>query len=218
MANCLCVHERVMCVFLFPPRCEKTRKINTKMRINSHHDSTRYHYISCKTHGAHKWPPKRRFSHIDTMPQLDSLRPGNDVTTDCATLMITSQLTLAWLEHETWLIDIDFIQGGIHSQSCKNKDLAITLSFHAGLEWYIHTLWPRQNSGYFPDDIFKWIFLNENVWISIEILLKFVPWGPIDNIPADGSGNGSASTKRQAIIWTIFMQAPVQATDLGVVW
>ena len=33
-------------------------------------------------------------------------------------------------------------------------------------------------------DIFKWIFLNENVWISIEVSLKFVPKGPINNIPA----------------------------------
>ena len=31
---------------------------------------------------------------------------------------------------------------------------------------------------------FKWIFLNENVWISIEVSLKFVPQGPINNIPA----------------------------------
>ena len=31
------------------------------------------------------------------------------------------------------------------------------------------------------DDIFKCIFLNENVRISIQISLKFVPKGPIDN-------------------------------------
>ena len=33
-------------------------------------------------------------------------------------------------------------------------------------------------------DIFKHIFFNENVWISINISLKFVPTGPINNIPA----------------------------------
>ena len=32
-------------------------------------------------------------------------------------------------------------------------------------------------------DIFKNIFLNENVWISIKISLKFVSKGPINNIP-----------------------------------
>ena len=34
------------------------------------------------------------------------------------------------------------------------------------------------------DDIFKHIFLNENVRISIQISLKFVPKGSIDNNPA----------------------------------
>ena len=47
----------------------------------------------------------------------------------------------------------------------------------------INTLRPRQNGCHFPDDIFKWIFLNENVWISINIPLKFVLRGPINNIP-----------------------------------
>ena len=34
------------------------------------------------------------------------------------------------------------------------------------------------------DDIFKCTFVNENVWISIKISLKFVPNGPINNMPA----------------------------------
>ena len=37
---------------------------------------------------------------------------------------------------------------------------------------------------HFADDIFKCIFLNENGWIPIKISLKFVPKGPINNIPA----------------------------------
>ena len=35
---------------------------------------------------------------------------------------------------------------------------------------------------FFPDTIFKWIFLNENVWIWIKISLKFVPKDPINSI------------------------------------
>ena len=31
---------------------------------------------------------------------------------------------------------------------------------------------------------FKCIFLNENVWISIKISLKFIPNDPVNNIPA----------------------------------
>ena len=34
------------------------------------------------------------------------------------------------------------------------------------------------------DDMFKWIFLNENGKIPIKISLKFVPRSPIDNKPA----------------------------------
>ena len=48
----------------------------------------------------------------------------------------------------------------------------------------INILRSRQNGRHFPDDIFKCIFLNEIVYISIQILLKFVPKGPISNIPS----------------------------------
>ena len=48
----------------------------------------------------------------------------------------------------------------------------------------INTLRLRQNGRHFADDIFKWIFLNENAWISINISLKFVLRGPINNIPS----------------------------------
>ena len=48
---------------------------------------------------------------------------------------------------------------------------------------FVNTLRPRKNGRHFPDDTFKWIFLVENVWISINISLKFVPRGPINNIP-----------------------------------
>ena len=48
----------------------------------------------------------------------------------------------------------------------------------------INTLRPRQNGRHFPDDIFKCIFLFENVWIWIKISLKFVPMVRINNIPA----------------------------------
>ena len=49
---------------------------------------------------------------------------------------------------------------------------------------HFNTLRPRQDGRHFPDGIFKCIFLNENVLISIKISLKFVPNGQINNIPA----------------------------------
>ena len=45
------------------------------------------------------------------------------------------------------------------------------------------TLRLRRNGRHFAD-IFKCIFWNENVWIPIRISRKFVPKGPINNIPA----------------------------------
>ena len=48
----------------------------------------------------------------------------------------------------------------------------------------INTLRPRQNGRHFPDDIFKCIFLLENILIWIKISLKFVSKVRIDNIPA----------------------------------
>ena len=57
-------------------------------------------------------------------------------------------------------------------RSTKNDDLCV------------NTLRPRQNGRQFADDTLKRIFLNENITISIKSSLKFVPKGPINNIPA----------------------------------
>ena len=46
-----------------------------------------------------------------------------------------------------------------------------------------NTLRQKQNGRHFPDDIFKRIFLNENCYILMKISLKFIPQGPINNIP-----------------------------------
>ena len=49
---------------------------------------------------------------------------------------------------------------------------------------YVNTLIPRQNRRQFPDDILKCILLNENIFVLFKISLKFLPKGPIHNIPA----------------------------------
>ena len=46
------------------------------------------------------------------------------------------------------------------------------------------TLGERQNRRNVEDNIFKRIFLNGNCCVFIEISLRFVPKGPINNIPA----------------------------------
>ena len=66
--------------------------------------------------------------------------------------------------------------------------VAFSLKFH----WHLfpsaspsafNTLRSRQDGRHFANDFFERIFLNENVLISINILLKFIPKAPIDNIP-----------------------------------
>ena len=49
---------------------------------------------------------------------------------------------------------------------------------HMSLEG-VNKLRLRQNDQHLPDNIFKCIFLNNNVWISNTIWLNFVPKGPI---------------------------------------
>ena len=53
------------------------------------------------------------------------------------------------------------------------------------IEWgFVAGIGLHQDDRHFIDDIFKCIFLNENIYISIKISLKFAPKGPINNIPA----------------------------------
>ena len=54
--------------------------------------------------------------------------------------------------------------------------------FHGAL--FINTLRPRQNIRHYADETFKRLFVNKNIRLLIEISLKFVPKGPINNIPA----------------------------------
>ena len=77
-----------------------------------------------------------------------------------------------------------------HALKKWGKMMSTTRSWSCHRKWNVteltsvNTLRPRQNGRHFADDIFKCIFLNENVWISIKISLKFVPKGLINNIPA----------------------------------
>ena len=72
------------------------------------------------------------------------------------------------------------------SNAMKSWDLVLFYThftiLHTHYDQIINTLRPIQNHLYYTDDIFKCIFLNENVWIS----LKFVPAcnSPINNIPS----------------------------------
>ena len=63
----------------------------------------------------------------------------------------------------------------------KDKELIDTSWRHTSIAQYKTVL---TNGRHFADNIFKCLFMNENVWISNEITLKFVHKGPINNTPA----------------------------------
>ena len=63
----------------------------------------------------------------------------------------------------------------------------------------VNTLRPRQHGHHFPGDIFKCIFVNENVRISIKFSLSIVPDGPVNNISALVQ---IMAWRQQAMIWT----------------
>ena len=71
-----------------------------------------------------------------------------------------------------------------HSSHWPQIEQTLQATPNSSLPVGLNTLRPTQNGCQFPDDIFKWIFLNENAWISTKISLKFVSKVPINNIPA----------------------------------
>ena len=104
---------------------------------------------------------------------------------------VADNLTTNWFNHvflntvrvygrdcKHWSISL-FVQGFGETRPCKYKLYCI---WHTSTVF--NTLRPRQHGHHFADDTFKRIFMNENVRISIDISLKFVPKCLINNIQA----------------------------------
>ena len=78
------------------------------------------------------------------------------------------------------MISAKFVRMALRKQGTYTTGQIASLSTVA----LFYTLRPRQTGRHFADDIFKCIFFNEMAWIPIKMSLKFVPKGPINNIPA----------------------------------
>ena len=75
----------------------------------------------------------------------------------------------------------------------------------------------------FTDDIFKCIFLNDNVWISIKISLQFVHKCQMNNIPAldpKWLGAGQATSHCQNRWWLVYccLYAPLGISEFKIWW
>ena len=90
-----------------------------------------------------------------------------------------------WLYHYTdrFAYKIDTALSGAFQPLC-HRQFNLNESGPGDFIQAVNTLRPRQNGRHVSDGIFKRIFLNENVWISLKIWLKFVPKVWINNIPA----------------------------------
>ena len=62
--------------------------------------------------------------------------------------------------------------------------LSLILHLSLAVVPFINSSPPGQNGRHLADDIFRFIFVNENFYILIKISLKFFPKGPIGNNPA----------------------------------
>ena len=100
--------------------------------------------------------------HRNANDYLGWIRAGNGIAH-------THNRFPCWIMLQLWL----FSWGSVNAQ--RTGELVTGI---------INTLRPRQNGRHFADDTFKCIFCNENVCIPIKISLKFVPKGPVSNIPA----------------------------------
>ena len=86
-----------------------------------------------------------------------------------------------WLQKMLWVIIICKVSMISWETTSAEKSVDYFVFI---IHYIVNTLRPRQNGRHLADNIFKCIFLNENFWIPNKISLKFVPKGPINNIPS----------------------------------
>ena len=116
--------------------------------------------------------------HGNFIRRIKSILRGQLNLPDDVAVMVTQASSLA-----TYLTLIRYLSHELVLHIVK----IIYVDFYDGwklfvLDFIINTLRPRQNGRHFADDIFKRIFLNGNIWISIDISLRFVPRDPIGNV------------------------------------
>ena len=100
-------------------------------------------------------------------------------------VVITSR---SWYNKSSFAWINRFLQLDDQQRSCKKTFLSnLNLQWDTLVKWptffhiytvMINTLRPRQDDHHFPNDIFKCIFLNENVLISnkIPVLVQILAW------------------------------------------
>ena len=143
-----------------------------------------------------KMRPEQNYQYLPRRHSRDDIARGRGLTTFGITylsiywtihsLATTHQATLHLISSADLLFGQWLVEEHIHNRVGQSRELStITqaqfLCSGATLDTAARTLRPRENCRHFAYDILNWIFLNENVWISRKISLKFVPKFPIDS-------------------------------------
>ena len=124
------------------------------------------------------WPHQ-----MDTLSALLAICAGNSPVTD----------EFPAKRSEMWSFDIFFDlrpkNGWVNNREagdlrCHLAQYDIIVMSTCGQYNHLTHLPRNKMAATLADDTFKCLFLNENIWISFKILLKFAPKGPINNIPA----------------------------------
>ena len=111
--------------------------------------------------------------------RITGLCEGNSpVTSEFSAQMAgnTGNVYIWWRHHDYWTV---LVNQQWWFERCKKLSCSTVVDLSR-----IHKGPFDASCSHFPDNIFKCIFLNKNIWILIKISLKFVPKGPINNIPA----------------------------------
>ena len=90
-------------------------------------------------------------------------------------------VTMIWIHARciTW----DLYPKLVNSTGCAKREQCPCF-YGNSINELLNTFRPRHNGRHHPDDTFKCIFLNDDIWISFTISLKFVPKCPIIDSPA----------------------------------
>ena len=96
------------------------------------------------------------------------LHAQNELTQNANLHPRNKLVSLSWkIKERSWTMEIQ--------SSMQFTPLSFAWSWYLCCLSWLNTLRPRQNGRHFADDIFKGIFVKENVWILNTVSLKYAP-------------------------------------------
>ena len=150
--------------------------------------------------GIHRWPVNSQHKGASNTENVSIWWRHHDDNSSCGRQIWISPIWWVQNEMRCWISLIQWICGtgfrhmftdhvGYDHETCWSTfQLLLYCYCWTRDRWTrvisFNTMRPRQDGRHFADDTLNRILVNENVRISIKFSMKFVPKGPINNIPA----------------------------------